>query len=154
MLARLPLWMVLNAYAFLLDALALAFGVAAWFLIGSWHPFWGWTCASIAAVFAFAGVKLHCTYPVKKKTYFILLRRNEREFHRSSFRVFMSAPCYRLVVRTVLSRLGKQQEYKVIFKDVWGEFSPFCSTMPAKAVIFKNAEEGRKWFEENRVQED
>ncbi len=150
MLSVLPLWITLNAYAFLLDALAVAGTTGAWFLFSSNHPVLGWIVAIITAIILFCAIQVHISYPTKLKTYHILYRRNHKKFHRNSFHEFMTAPCYRLVVRTVLCHVGHSEEYNAIFKDVWGEGITCCRPIPATVIIFKTPEEGRRWLEEQQ----
>ena len=146
MLSVLPLWILLNVYAFLLDVLSIASGLGAWLFLSSGHSVWGALAAVVAALFFGAAVRVHLSYPAKINTYNILYKRNSKTLHRASFHEFMDSPCYRMVVRTVLHRTGHPQEYSIIYKEVWGEPWRFCSSVPADAIIFNSAEEGERWL--------
>ncbi len=150
MLSILPLWISLNTYALLLDAMAMAGGAGAWMLFTSGHQIWGWTAVIIAAILLFSAIRVHLSYPQKLKAYRLLYKRNHDTFHRSSFHEFMGTPCHRMMVRVVLSRIGHKEEYDIIFKDVWGTGLPCCSLKPATVIIFQNAEEGARWLKSQK----
>ena len=152
MLSIFPLWILLNIYAFLLDALSIAFGLGAWLLLSYGYSVSGVLAAVVAFLFFCAAVRVHLTYPAKRNAYNTLYKRNCKTFHRASFYDFMDSPCYRMVVRTVLCRIGHSQEYKSIFKEVWGNPLRFCSfaPVPAEVIIFNSAEEGERWLKHDR----
>jgi hypothetical protein len=62
---------------------------------------------------------LFSTWDDKKRKIQILLKRNSKAFLPETFKVFMSAPCSRLIVKTVLKDLGKREMYKelLIYKE-------------------------------------
>ena len=152
MLSIFPLWILLNVYAFLLDALSIAAGLGAWLLFYYGYPVPGVLAAVVAVLFLCAAVRVHLTYPAKRNTYYTLYKRNCKTLHRASFYDFMDSPCYRMVVRAVLCHIGHSQEYENIFKEVWGKPLRFCSfaSVPAEVIIFKSAEEGELWLKKNR----
>jgi len=85
--------------------------------------------------------KLFSAYEDKKRKREILLNRNRDVFRPDTFDVFMQAPCGRLLVRSVLSELGKSGEYKDLLKRK----KPFFvllkeNCVPAKTVIYINEE--------------
>ena len=144
----LPLWILLNAYAFLLDALALASGAVTYLLFCRGHYAWSIFPVIAFVVLLVSAIKLHLSYPHKLKTYYTLYRRNRCALHYDSFKEFMGVPCHRLIVRTVLHRIGHPEEYGVIFEKAWGSALPCCSPRPAEVHIFHNAEEGARWLKE------
>ena len=151
MLSILPLWITLNTYAFLLEALSFAGGTGAWKLFSFGHPAWGCAAVVPTVVFLFAAIRIHCTYPAKLRAFRTLYQRNRESLHLASFHDFMGSPCYRLLVRTVLARLRHPEKYDVVFKAAWGSALPWCSRMPATVVVFKNPEEGRRWLESRKM---
>jgi hypothetical protein len=48
-----------------------------------------------------------------------LLRKNAKRFSHESFKVYMKAPCSRLLVKSVLKELGQREKYKelAIYKE-------------------------------------
>ena len=150
MLSILPLWISLNTYAFLLDALSIAGGAGAGFSFSCGHPVWGVAAGIATAVLLFSAIRVHLSYPVKLNAYHILYQRNREVLHPSSFHDFMGSPCYRMVVRAVLCRTGHPEEYDVIFKEIWGSGLPFCTPKPASVIIFNNAAEGASWLRQHR----
>ena len=151
MLSALPLWILLNTYAFLLDALSIAGGAGAWWLFSYGHPVYAAAAGVATAALLFAAIRVHLSYTAKLKAYHILYQRNRETLHRNSFYDFMGSPCYRLVVRTVLYRTGHPEEYKVIYREIWGTGLPFCTPKPASVVIFHNAAEGADWLRRHRT---
>ena len=150
MLSVLPLWLTLNVYAFLLDALALAGGTGAWLLFLYEYPVLGVIAGAAAAAFLYSAIRVHLSYPAKLKAYHTLYQRNRDVLHPNSFHEFMGSPCYRMVVRAVLCRTGHPEEYDAIFKAVWGTGMPCFAPKPATVTIFKNAAEGARWLEQHR----
>ena len=150
MLSALPLWILLNTYAFLLDALSIAGGAGAWWLFSYGHPVYAAVVGAAAAALLFAAIRVHLSYPAKLKAYHVLYQRNREVLHRNSFYDFMGSPCYRLVVRTVLYRTGHPEEYQVIFKEIWGSGLPFLSRKPATVVFFDNPDDGARWLQSHR----
>lgn len=150
MWSALPLWILLNAYAFLLDALAILAGGTAWFVFLSGHPVWGWLAVATAAILGGIGLRVHLSYPQKLRAYKTLLRRNRGEFRPKSFYEFMGAPCYRLVVRTVLMHIGHADAYPAIYRDCWGEGLCCYAEMPSQVNIFNDRGKAREWIEDQK----
>ena len=146
MLSALPLWIPLNVYAFLLDALALAGGAGAWALFSSGCPVWGGAAAFAAAALLFAAIRVHLSYPAKLKAYHTLCLRNRDTLRIASLVDFMGSPCYRMVVRMVLYRVGHPEAYKVVYREFWGSGMPCFSPRLSTVTIFKDAEEGANWL--------
>jgi len=85
--------------------------------------------------------KLFSTYEDKKRKREILINRNRDNFRPETFDVYMQAPCGRLIVRSVLSELGKTSEYKNLLKrkkPFWALLKENC--VPAKTIIYINEE--------------
>jgi hypothetical protein len=60
--------------------------------------------------------KLFSTYNDKLVKIKILLGKNKNKFRPETFKVFMQAPCSRLMVRHVLKTMNKRYEYKNLLK--------------------------------------
>ena len=55
---------------------------------------------------------LFATWKDKKVKYEILLKKNKNEFRPDTFKVFMQAPCGRLLTKAVLKDMGIKEKYK------------------------------------------
>ena len=111
----------LNSYAYIL----LIAGVGIAFIpLYSVH----WTLAIVQAIFILTAIKtaikIFQRWEEKKRSYRVLIERNENEIHLNSFKSYMQAPCGRLLVKVVLNDLGKLQQYKILKK----RFTPTLST--------------------------
>lgn len=89
-------------------------------------------------LFVTAG-KLFATWDEKKRKIKFLVAKNHTEFRSETFEVFMQAPCGRLVVKSVLSELGKSDEYRNLLKLK----KPFLKAVkdnctPVKTVVHIN----------------
>ena len=60
--------------------------------------------------------RLFSTWNDKKRKINILLSKNSKEFKLETFSDYMQAPCGRLLVRVILSELGRSTEYKNLVK--------------------------------------
>ena len=67
-------------------------------------------------------IKLFFSWNDKIIKYNILIKKNQNSFRPESFKVFMQAPCGRLLTKAVLKDLGIKEKYKelCIYK------TPFC----------------------------
>jgi hypothetical protein len=111
----------LNSYAYIL----LIAGVGIAFIpLYSVH----WTLAIVQAIFILTAIKtaikIFQRWEEKKRSYRVLIERNENEIHLNSFKSYMQAPCGRLLVKVVLNDLGKLQQYKILKK----RFTPTLRT--------------------------
>ena len=93
MLSVLPLWVVLNTYAFLLDVLFIVGGTGSWLLFSSGYLFRGWVAAAISAIFIFSAVRVHLSYPAKlnsgsKPLYFVQQKRLLADAYTRTFDIF------------------------------------------------------------------
>jgi len=63
--------------------------------------------------------KLFATWDDKKRMYTLLILKNRKEFSAESFKIYMKAPCGRVLVRAVLKDIGLKYKYKqlLIYKD-------------------------------------
>lgn len=66
----------------------------------------------IALLFIKQAAQLFSTWKDKKIKYEILIGKNKNGFRPDSFKIFMQAPCGRLLAKAVLKDLGLKQEYK------------------------------------------
>lgn len=103
---------------------------------------WILVVQGIIAIYLFtvAG-KLFATWDEKKRKIEILVSKNRAEFRPETFRVFIDAPCGRLLVRSVLSELGKSNEYGNLLKmrkPLLTAIKENCT--PAETVIYINEE--------------
>ncbi|MBP5463734.1 MAG: hypothetical protein J6Y13_00895, partial [Treponema sp.] len=64
-------------------------------------------------------VRLFSAWKDKKVKYEILMEKNRDGFRPDSFKVFMQAPCGRLLVKSVLKDLGCLERYKelLVYKE-------------------------------------
>ena len=92
-------------------------------------------------IFFYYSVKLFSTYKDKLIKCDILLKKNKDEFRPETFKVFMQAPCGRLVTKVVLFELNLKEKYKelLIYKE------PFIISIknnfkPTKTSIYINEE--------------
>lgn len=92
-------------------------------------------------IFFYYSVKLFSTYKDKLIKYDILLKKNKDEFRPETFKIFMQAPCGRLVTKSVLQALNQKDKYKelLIYKE------PFFVSVknnfkPTKTSIYINEE--------------
>jgi hypothetical protein len=49
----------------------------------------------------------------------LLVKKNSKEFSQESFKIYMKAPCSRLLVKSVLKQLGEKKRYKdlLVYKE-------------------------------------
>lgn len=60
----------------------------------------------------YSSAKLFSTWKDKKIKYTVLLAKNKNGFKPESFKIFMQAPCGRLLTKAVLADLGLKNKYK------------------------------------------
>jgi hypothetical protein len=145
MLKRIPLWIVLNYYAFLLDALCVLGGLAGLKCYLQGYSLIAYICLVFCVLVGYAAIVLHSSYPTKRHLFSVLKRRNFRNVHIGSFEEFVDVPCHRLIVRTVLSHLNKGYLYREVMKRYY--------VLPWKRkhfndtgfVIFNAQEEYEQW---------
>lgn len=115
-LGRLPLWLVLNAYAFLLDGITITLVVGTLLAWAHGHSLVAWALGICAWLAFVSAIRLHGTYGIKRHLFFTLLHRNARTLRIASFEDFVDVPCHRLIVYIVLCRLGKASVYREVIK--------------------------------------
>lgn len=73
----------------------------------------------ISFLFFYYSVKLFSTWKDKKIKYRILLAKNKDGFRSESFKIFMQAPCGRLLTKAVLKDMGLKGKYKelLLYKE-------------------------------------
>lgn len=93
----------------------------------------------ISFFFFYNSVKLFSSWNDKKVKCEILYKKNTNEFRPDTFKVFMQAPCGRLVTKVVLKDLNQKEKYKelLIYKE------PFLTSIknnfkPTKTSIYIN----------------
>ena len=67
----------------------------------------------------------------------LLLKKNSAKFLPESFKLYMKAPCSRLVVKSVLRELGQKRRYRelLVYKDpLWILLKDFCK--PVKTTVY------------------
>lgn len=103
----------LNSYAYLL--LFAGIGIA---FIPLYRVHWILAIPHIAVVLVLvdSAIKILSRWKSKKRSYNILIERNREEICIDSFKEYMQAPCGRLLVRVVLTDLGKKEEYRTLKK--------------------------------------
>lgn len=147
---RIRFWLTINAYALLLDVLAL---VAMCLSCCMWHSRRMLAVAiCVMGVFSlYGGIGIHGTYLEKKRIYSTLLRRNLKDFHKDSFREFFGVPCHRLVVRMVLHEIGHGERYGEL-KSAFYRY-PWQRQFPdeTKLFVFKTKEEGDRWLLQQKL---
>lgn len=80
------------------------------------------------------------TWPSKKREYVVLMKKNSKEFNPESFRIFMQAPCGRLLTRVVLKDLNKSNEYKNLLKlkkPLVERMREYCQPVKTKVTFYK-----------------
>lgn len=102
-------WLYLNIYAISLLLLSVLVFLFPLFLV-SWIfiPFQ----IAIGLFTLSQSMRLFSTFAEKKRMISILLNRNNKEFHASSFEPYMKAPCSRLIVHFVLKKINLQKNYQ------------------------------------------
>ena len=115
-------WFVLNAYALLLDALALGAVLSFFATAAKWGFHGVRAILSLATLVILAlflicnAVRLHSTYCAKRKFMRILLKKNRDGLNPDSFKDAFGAPCTRLIARYVLCTIGNGNDYPQIRK--------------------------------------
>ncbi len=146
MLPEIMFWAAVNVYALLLDAMALASFGMAYVLFRSGLVFCSAVTATVGALLLYGALGIHGTYGEKCRIYSVLLRLNARSFRVESFKNFMSVPCHRVLVRMILSRLGRSSEYSRIkaayYRYPWQVKTPDATILH----VFKSKEEGNAWL--------
>ena len=109
-------FLYLNTYSFLLlfcglfTVLIPLFRISKWLIIPQ----------LIVSLFCLKqAAHLFLTWKDKKIKYEILMGKNKNEFRPDSFKIFMQAPCGRLLTKAVLKDLGLSNKYKelLIYKE-------------------------------------
>ena len=109
-------FLYLNTYSFIL----LFCGIIAVFLPLSKISKWLIIPQLITSLFCIKqAAHLFLTWKDKKIKYEILMSKNKKEFRPDSFKIFMQAPCGRLLTKAVLKDLGFSNKYKelLIYKE-------------------------------------
>ena len=106
----------LNIYSFLLLLCGIVFLSLSFFEI---NRFFTILLVTVSFISFYHSIRLFFTYKDKLRKCDILVKKNVKEFKPETFKLFMQAPCGRLVTKTVLKELNMSTEYKslLIYKD-------------------------------------
>jgi hypothetical protein len=118
-------YLYLNFYAFLLVIAGILV------LAAPLYRLWVWLIILqvAAAIYLFVAVgRIFSMYKSKNREIALLINRNSSEFHPDTFKLYMQAPCGRLVVIWALRQMGMARRYKEL--------------LPMKKSILENLKEG------------
>lgn len=106
----------LNSYSFLLLFCGIIFVIVPLFKVSKWLII---PQIFIGLFFFYHSFRLFSTWNDKKIKYEILIGKNKNEFRPDSFKIFMQAPCGRLLTKAVLKDLSCRERYKelLIYKE-------------------------------------
>lgn len=109
-------YIYLNFYAFLLLFCGMLTGIIPVFKISKFLII---PQTIIILIFLYQSLRLFSTWRDKQIKYTILIKKNQKQFKPESFKIFMQAPCGRLLTKVVLKDLGLRSEYKklLIYKE-------------------------------------
>lgn len=95
----------------------------------------------LSLFFIYESFKLLSAWKDKQLKYEILKGKNSKEFRPETFKIFMQAPCGRLLVKSVLKDLNMKYRYKelLVYKQSFID-SLKNNIKPQKAVIYINEE--------------
>ena len=135
------IFLYLNIYSFLLIGAGVLVLLIPFYKISLWIII---LQVIVSIKLIIVGGKLFSTWTYKKRKVTVLTARNRRIFQPTTFEEYMQAPCGRLVVKVVLSKLDKSYEYKNLLKLK----KPFLSIIkencqPTKTIIYIR-EDGEK----------
>lgn len=84
---------------------------------------------AVVAYYALNGaMSIRRSWPDKQRKYDILIEKNRDGLHPDTFRIFMEAPCGRLLVRAVINDLGYPRgTYRRVKREAKPRFWPGCS---------------------------
>ena len=91
-------------------------------------------------------IRLFGTWKDKQKKYKILMAKNKDSFRPDSFKVFMQAPCGRLLVKAVLKDLSLLHKYKELlqYKPALSTYIKKSCTREETKVYFYNIPQNKK----------
>jgi hypothetical protein len=129
-------FLYLNSYALLLAILGAGVLLTPLFIISPWFLA---VQIPVAVKIFMVSSRLFSTWPDKKRMMVLLINKNKHEFRSDSFKIYMQAPCSRLLVKSVLRQLGEKRRYRelAVYKE------PFLSTIrknlaPVKTKVYIN----------------
>lgn len=106
-------FLYINIYSFLIICTGILVLILPFYRITLWILL----VQGLIAIYLFnISLKLFSTYNDKLIKIKILLGKNKNKFRPETFKVFMQAPCSRLMVRYVLKIMNKRDEYKNLLK--------------------------------------
>lgn len=145
MLKRIPLWITLNFYAFVLDALCASLALTGAGCFSQGYSLFAWIFWVLAGFVATGALKIHLSYPKKYYLFTVLKRRNLKKIRMASFEEFVDVPCHRLIVRTVLAHLNCEACYKEVLKRYYRLPWQRDTFVPGEAIVFNSPDEYNRW---------
>lgn len=78
-------------------------------------------------------------YDEKQRQYELLIQKNKNGFRPESFKLYMDAPCGRMVSRAVLKDLGMKKEYcqLLVYKPLLKDSIRECLGSAGKTIVIK-----------------
>ena len=134
-LRKIVRFIYLNTYAFLLMVCGIAMAVLP---LRKATPLLLIPQIIVSFVFFYYSAQLFSTWKDKKIKYSILLAKNKDGFRPESFKIFMQAPCGRLLTKAVLSDLDLKDRYKelLVYKEpFWTSLKKGCKPVETKIYI-------------------
>lgn len=130
-------YLYLNSYAFLLLAMGTGIAFIPLYRI-SW---WLLIPQALGAILCLKGAySIFSSWEDKKRKYRMLMERNRTELRPDTFTEFMQAPCGRLLIRVVLTDLGRNDAYptlkRLTQKPLRKRLQEGCK--PQKTIIYMN----------------
>jgi len=112
-LSTLGRFLYINTYAWLLFLLGIVVLICPLYRINRWL----FIVQIVVSIFPFFfGCVILSHWNSRKREYDILMSKNEHEFTPSTFKLYLDAPCSRLLTRLVLKDLGKSSEFRNLTK--------------------------------------
>jgi hypothetical protein len=127
-------FLYLNCYALVLAFLGLALLCVPLFKISPW--FLAVQIPGAIKIFM-VSFRLWGAWPDKKRMMVLLLNKNKNQFNPESFKLYMQAPCSRLLVKSVLKQLGAQKRYRELFSYRGSLFSEIKKNLtPVRTRVY------------------
>jgi hypothetical protein len=129
-------FLYLNSYALLLAILGAGVLLVPLFKISPWFLA---IQIPVAVKIFMVSSRLFSTWSDKKRMMVLLLNKNKNEFRPESFKLYMQAPCSRLLVKSVLRQLDQKHRYR----ELLSYKEPFLSALkknlaPVKTRVYIN----------------
>jgi len=93
----------------------------------------------LSLLFLKPSIRLFSSWKDKQREYSILIGKNNKEFRPESFKIFMQAPCGRLLTKALLKDLNMENRYKELLVYKLSFFASLKSNLkPQKTSIYIN----------------